>query len=613
MSDKKTFIDKIDKIAEEKGVEKQIVIDFLKTAYEKVYLKENPDCLFEVKADLNSKNLISIVQKKEVVEKNDDEIDDDREILLQEALKIKKSYKIGDFVKFEIDVSKFDKRLVDNIRQVFNQSLMGISREKIYSQWKNKVGHIITATIEKNDEKFAVVNLGDTNGVVLKADQIPREELVVGKRYLFLIKKVEEQSKGWQIILSRADEKLVRFLLIQEVSEISQGLIQIKKIVRVPGYKTKVALWSNQPGINPVTLAVGVGGKKVLNISNQLNNEIIDIFLYDENPAQFLINACHPRKIVGIEILDDDENPQSKIITLISEDSEYEKLVGGKNQSNLKILKKLTGWDITALTKTEAIEDQINYIDTSDLVSSKEKTNYSNKKKPNWNKKNDKNFSYSNKNYYEQDITYNENYNIYSSLTDDDVESVLNYAIQPKNKKKKIEEDEEIVYTSTNNDEKNLLNENKQSNTNLQNDFNDSNLNNKINTKKNKKRIITIDEISDDDVEQFQPKYDLEEKNTEFVNVKKSDDENTLEKENDVENKNEKQEVNLSETNQFEKMNFVKFSKKDAKPKKQNKLKKKVNESIDVDLNELLDEELADSYEENNNFDDLDSLALDDE
>ena len=583
----KSFLEKLDKIASEKETSKDEIINIIQNAFEKSYLKENPDMDIEAVVNLE-KESIQLFEKRIVVEKSEDEIDDDREINLEEAQKIKKSYKLGDTVKTEVDLSKLEKRIITHFTQILTHNLNDISNNKIYEEWKDKVGYIIKADVEKKDSRLIEVNLFGTKGVLLKSDQIPGEELVEGQKYLFLIKEVKQQSKGWPIILSRSDDRLFRYLLKNEISEISTGLIEIKKIARLVGFKSKVAIMSNRPGIDAVATAVGVGGERIKNISNLLGGERIDIILYDEDPKQFLVNACHPEKLTGVEITDDEDVPGSKIVTIVCPEENLHKLIG-KNGLNVRLLSKLTGWSIDIVSEEFAKESEIQYEDISHLVSSKVRqprssfykqfqsnnSNNNNQRKSNSSNSNNKSSSFYNGFSNETPIDTTFDYAQYradlESITDDDVESLLSNSKTTSSKKNRNYDDEEEVVmvagngTTITNDSEDVNtndvvfqdNDNTEEKT---NDIDDSNTKYDYNAIVSKKIVTNIDEVGSDD--------------------------STVEKKN--------------------KKDYKSFSAKPAKPPKEKKKKADLFSELLIETDDL-------SVEENIDTSDLDNLELEDE
>lgn len=560
----KNMFSLLEKIAIEKGVSKEKVIEILKTSIEKAYLKENPDVVFEAVLD-PEKETLKLFEKRIVVDKTEEEIDDDKEINLADAKKIKASYEIGDTVIQEVNIAQFERRVAGHVAQVLGQNINEISSKKVYEEWKDKVGYIIKAEVEKTDERLAWVSLGDTKGVVLKSDQIPHENLVAGKSYLFLVKKVEQQSKGWQIILSRTDERLLKFILTNEVSEIKNGIIEIKKIARLVGYKTKVALTAHQQGIDAIGVTVGPRGERIKKISQQLNNERIDVILYDEDPKQFLVNACHPEKILGLEITDDEEN-NSKIITIVCDESSLSKLIG-KNGINIKLLNRLTGWQIDVISKEIADEDDVKYIDVSHLVSSKIKqtkftTNFkSHNNKQKRNNNNNNNNAFSGFSSWGDDNIFDNEYEQIQGITDEDVENLINFDsdLGSRKKKKNKDDDEEVVLVSGN----------------YQHDFFDNDVN-EFETRQEQNEIFNEEKEVETTQEKSEEKYTFVPSTFDFENEEKKEH---------------------------------KKSKRESKPKKEPKPKKEKLSSLD----ELLEEDIEDYHEETNNIDDLDNLELDEE
>lgn len=319
------LFDNLESISKEKDIAIEKVIDILKYALEKAYLKENPDVNVLSEIDIKKK-IISLKEVRIIVDKTEDEIDDDKEINLSEALEEKKDAKLGEEFISTININDFERRIAVHALQIFQQKLNEESNLKIYDVWKDKINQLVRAEVEKNENKYVEVNLGSTMGIVLKSEQIPNEELKPGERYFFLIKEIKEQSKGWPIILSRSNPKLVESLLAINIPEIGNGIINIEAIARVPGFKTKIAVSSNDPNIDAVGTCVGQGGERIKNIAASINDEKIDIFLYDKNPKQFIINMCNTEKIVGLEISNDEDaietNPNAKIVTIVCKDED---------------------------------------------------------------------------------------------------------------------------------------------------------------------------------------------------------------------------------------------------------------------------------------------------
>lgn len=446
----------VEDVAKSKSIDKDRVIDVFKYALEKAYLKEYPDSNVEVIID-DSKGLLELYELKTVVDKNEDDIDDDIEIHLEEAKKHNPKINLNDIYKQKINIEDFERRVATHVLSIFQQKMNEITNVQIFEKFKDDVGKVVSREVDKVEKKYVEVKMEDSiMGVLPPSEQIPNEDIKAGKKYAFLIKNVKEQSKGWPIVLSRTDNKLLEFLLKTNVPEIDDGTIEIKAIARVPGNKAKVAIMTNNPNIDAIGTCVGNKGERIKNISKELNNEKIDVFLYDENPKQLLINATSPEQIIGLEITNDEDDPEVKYVTIVCKDDEDLAKMIGKMGVNVKLLSMLTKWNIDIVTQAVAIEDKIEYEDVSALLPQKNtrRANASNNTHNKWNQRNKSNMN----NLYASDLmsdtSYDDNWNssnsIIDSLTDEDVEKLLNSNDISKKKKKKVEMDEEdeVVFIS---------------------------------------------------------------------------------------------------------------------------------------------------------------------
>lgn len=446
----------VEDVAKSKSIDKDRVIDVFKYALEKAYLKEYPDSNVEVVID-DSKGLLELYELKTVVDKNEDDIDDDIEIHLEEAKKHNPKINLNDIYKQKINIEDFERRVATHVLSIFQQKMNEITNVQIFEKFKDDVGKVVSREVDKVEKKYVEVKMEDSiMGVLPPSEQIPNEDIKAGKKYAFLIKNVKEQSKGWPIVLSRTDNKLLEFLLKTNVPEIDDGTIEIKAIARVPGNKAKVAIMTNNPNIDAIGTCVGNKGERIKNISKELNNEKIDVFLYDENPKQLLINATSPEQIIGLEITNDEDDPEVKYVTIVCKDDEDLAKMIGKMGVNVKLLSMLTKWNIDIVTQAVAIEDKIEYEDVSALLPQKNtrRANTSNNTHNKWNQRNKSNMNNLYASDSMSDTSYDDNWNssnsIIDSLTDEDVEKLLNSNDISKKKKKKVEMDEEdeVVFIS---------------------------------------------------------------------------------------------------------------------------------------------------------------------
>lgn len=446
------LFDNIQSIAQEKGISAQRVSELLKESIEKAYSKENPDVRAQARIDLDKKT-INLVEIKKIVDKSEDEIDDDTEINISEAIESKKNAVIGDDLEIDVNISNFERRIAMHILQIFQQKLNEITNLKIYEKWKNKENLVVYAEVEKNDNlRNAEVKLNDDFGIVGKNDQIPNERLKPGLKYYFLIKEVKQQSKSWPIILSRTHPLLIQHLMAANVPEIHEGIVKMELIARLPGYKTKIAVSCSDPNIDPVGTCVGRSGSRIMAVSNLVNKEKIDVFAYDKDPKQLIVNMCAPEQIVGLEITSDptENNPNNKIITIVCKDESVEKIIG-KGGINVKLMSMLTGWSIDVISLKLAIEDQIEYEDVTHLSPSKYNAYVKRQTESNFNNRNKfKPFeSSSSQSFSDYDYDMDDQDNWGSKVTEEDVENLLNSSSKvTKRKRKSDEEDEEIIFVS---------------------------------------------------------------------------------------------------------------------------------------------------------------------
>jgi N utilization substance protein A len=331
----------IEEIGESKGLSEDQVRDAILSAISSAYKRDyrHKEERIEGKLDPSGKK-IEFYLVKTVVSDDEDKINPFRQIKLSEALKINPNLKIGDEVRIPLEYKEnFSRVAAQTAKQVIIQKLREYTKISIYDEFKEKEGRVVSGIIQKIDPKLIYVDLGKTIGYMFKTEAIPGEFYKLGNRMRFYVYAVEKTSKGVEIYLSRANPMFLAALFAFEIPEISEGVIEIKGVVRIPGIRSKLAVFSNVEGIDPVGSCIGPKGARVLNISNELNGEKIDIVLYSEDPLQYVINALSPAKVISGEIL-----PKRTIKVYVTEDQLPIAL--GKNGQNIKLAAKLTGWRI---------------------------------------------------------------------------------------------------------------------------------------------------------------------------------------------------------------------------------------------------------------------------
>lgn len=356
----KTLINNIKIIADERHIPRDAVADGLKLAIKNAYKKEFPDTEIEINIDIDN-SVLEVNRLLKVVDHYDD-LNDYTEISIDDAKKNKPDVVLSEIYRDPIDLSKLDRMVVTHILQLFKHNISTQSNAEIYKEWQPRIGEVIFAEVEKNDTRggFITVNLKDTMGFLSKQEQIPGEHLSPGKSYNFYIKDVKEQTKGWPVILSRADVGLVKYIMKLQIPEIQENIIEIKDSARIAGFKTKISVLSHQVGIEAVGTVIGNRGMRVKSIQDQLNGEHIEVFEYEDNFANYLVNVCAPAELVGYKIEEAGQYIERREITLITRPDKLALLIGKKG-ANVRLISELLKSDIEIKTVDEAAQENIKY------------------------------------------------------------------------------------------------------------------------------------------------------------------------------------------------------------------------------------------------------------
>lgn len=344
----------IRQLISEKGIPEDLIVktleDSLLAAYKKKFgTSENAIVRFK-----ENYEGIEIYAKKTIV--SDDDFEDEvLEIPLEEARKLADEADIGDILEIPVDPSEFDFQSVMLAKQTARQSLRDISRDTLYAEFKSKVGEIIIGYYQRERNGAIFVDLGKIEGVFPHKYQSPRESYHIGDRIKALIVEVEKTKTGFQVVLSRTHAEFVRKLLELEIPEIYDKTIEIFKIVREPGYRTKVAVYTKRSDIDPVGACVGPKGMRSQLISQELEGEKIDFIRYDINPKEFIRNALAPAQIKEVYILD-----EGKHMALAVVDEHELSIAIGKSGQNVKLANRLCDWNIDVMTEEQYLQDSRN-------------------------------------------------------------------------------------------------------------------------------------------------------------------------------------------------------------------------------------------------------------
>src|SRR5216110_3482090 len=262
------------------------------------------------------------------------------QISVFDARRIKADAQIGEEVEVEVTPAGFGRIASQYAKQSLMQHIRRAEKNLIFTEFKDRVGDIVSGTVRRFDRSDVTIDLGKYEALLPNRERVPTEEYQVGERIRCYVKAVETGPHGPEIILSRADPQFVIKLFQLEVSEINDGTIEVKGIAREPGFRTKLAVWSRDEKVDPVGACVGLRGQRVKNIVRELNNEKVDIIKWDPNVRNFITNALAPAKLKTFEI--DEARRRVKIIV----SSDQLSLAIGKRGQNARLTSKLTGWQV---------------------------------------------------------------------------------------------------------------------------------------------------------------------------------------------------------------------------------------------------------------------------
>src|SRR5437773_2559349 len=262
------------------------------------------------------------------------------QISLFDARRIKGDAQAGEELEVEVTPVGFGRIAAQYAKQALMQHIRRAEKQLIFTEFKDRVGDIISGTVRRFDRSDVIVDLGKYEALLPNRERVPTEEYQVGERIRCYVKAVEQGPHGPEIILSRSDPRFVIKLFQLEVSEINDGTIEIKGIAREPGFRTKLAVWTRDEKVDPVGACVGLRGQRVKNIVRELNNEKVDIIRWDPNIRFFMTNALAPAKLKAFEL-----NETTKRVKIIVSEDQLSLAIGKRGQ-NARLTSKLTGWQV---------------------------------------------------------------------------------------------------------------------------------------------------------------------------------------------------------------------------------------------------------------------------
>lgn len=364
----KEFIKALDNIILEKGISKDVVYDAMELALATAYKKNfGSKTNVKVKIDRNTGD-IRVLSYYVVVDDYDDgidsvdeegndihippEINPDAQILLEEAREIDPTIEIGETIEKEVTPKDFGRVAASTAKQVLTQKIREAERENIMAEFHDKQGEMMMGLLAMEDQKNYYVDLGKSRGIMAKSEIIPGETLKMGTNVRVYITKVEETPKGPLILCSRKHYGFVKRLFETEIPELVDGTIELYSVIREPGVRSKVAVYSNDEKVDPVGACIGERGSRIASILKELNGEKVDLVRYSDDAATFIANALAPAKDVTVNIID----PVKREALAIVNDENLSLAIGRKG-TNIKLASRLTKYKIEVKTLRQINEE----------------------------------------------------------------------------------------------------------------------------------------------------------------------------------------------------------------------------------------------------------------
>lgn len=366
------FITALNQIEAEKGISKDILIEAVENALVNAY-KKNFGATNNVRVVIDRESGdIKVYTSKTVVNKREIDLLDG-EISLEGAQEINMSYEIGDIVEEEVTPRNFGRVAAQTARQMVVQKIKEASRDIVFDEFSLKETEIMTGEVVRKvngpQRANVLVNLSirgkndllvTTEAMLPSQEQMPTEEYELNDRITVYLMEIKKQNGVPQLQVSRSNPGLVKRLFEREVPEISEGIVQIKSISREAGSRTKMAVWSSDPGIDPIGACVGSKGQRVANIVDELKGEKIDIIVYSDDPTEYISSALSPAKVVSVE-----PNLEDKTARVVVPDYQLSLAIGKEGQ-NARLAAKLTGWKIDIKSESQSVISEEIEQDTSE-------------------------------------------------------------------------------------------------------------------------------------------------------------------------------------------------------------------------------------------------------
>ncbi len=342
------FMNALDELRKQHGVDKETLLEAIESAVKSAYRRNYGSSGQDVEVIVNRESgSIKISLYKEVVEEVSDHT---REMSLEEAREIDRDYDVGDRVELEVAPERFARIAAQTSKQVITQRVREAERERIYQDFIEKEGDMITGLVQRVHEGNILIDLGKTESLLDPSEQIPGERFREGDRVKLYIAEVNRTTKGPQIVLSRSHPMLIKRLLELEVPEVHDGEVEVVDIVREAGARSKVAVRSREPNVDPVGACVGQRGSRIQNVVREIKGEKVDIVRWSPVEEEYIANALSPADVYQVIL-----GEEQKVAQVVVPDDQLSLAIGKAGQ-NARLSARLTGWRIDIRSKTEAEE-----------------------------------------------------------------------------------------------------------------------------------------------------------------------------------------------------------------------------------------------------------------
>jgi len=340
----------VDAVSNEKGVDKEVIFEALEAALASATRKKHgEEWDVRVAIDRKSGDYETFRRWKVFADDSTELETPEHELRLEDAREIDAQVEPGGFVEQPMESVAFGRIAAQQAKQVIVQKVREAERAQVVDAYQDRVGQLVSGVVKRVDRNGIYVDLGgNAEGFVPRTDMIPREQVKPQDRIKAYLKEVRSEPRGPQLFLTRTAPEFLMELFKLEVPEVGQGLIQILGAARDPGVRAKIAVRSNDPRIDPVGACVGMRGSRVQAVSNEIAGERVDIIPYDDNPAQFVINAMSPAEVMSI-VVDEDSH---SIDIAVAEEKLSQAI--GRGGQNIRLASQLTGWDLNVMTESDA-------------------------------------------------------------------------------------------------------------------------------------------------------------------------------------------------------------------------------------------------------------------